>query len=144
MAHVYPWKVLTTKVGFVDDADYVTTQVAPTDTATMVLAGRERGDPITVEVVAEYQTAADAVTTVARGAVTMNIIKVMPGEPTTGSASDQRITDSATLTAVPGGRSALIDEVRVGDVLGVRLTSMADPGGPSVSIRVSYRELPEA
>ena len=137
MASKFPYKTMRTKtVASGDDDDYVTDQSAPVGSVTLVSGSRDQGDPITLEVVCEYLLAGDTVTTVARGTVDMSLVK------TTGApAPATRYTDSTTLTSVPGGRVVTFTDLRVGDVVAVRLTNVANPGGPSTKIRVSYREL---
>jgi len=128
MASAIDFAVLRTKtVASGDDADYVDTQAAPTDLVRGPLEVREdTRRPLQLEVTYEWQDVGGAVVVGAgRGTATLTPIAVLdrPG----GGGPD--IRDGVPQPLTPAGRMLLLEDVPMGDQIGIRVTAMVPPAG---------------
>jgi len=124
-----PFKLLRTSTALTDDADYAGTQVAPTSLVTLASVASPTG----IELVVEWLDVGEAIVNGA-GEYTLNVIKVVDRP---GGASSI-VIDSLPIEC-QGSRSIVVDNLRVGDSIGVRLTDITAPGA-STHFRVLYRE----
>lgn len=127
------YKLLKTSSGLTNDADYAGTQVAPTSTVTLVSPASE-GHPLKIGVhfVLEWLDAGGVVVAGA-GSFTLQAIKVTPRE--LGGS----VVEGSAAVAGTGSATMIEDDLRVGDVLGVRVSGITAPGG-ATKYRVLYRE----
>lgn len=130
------YATLKTSSGLTDDADYVGTQAAPADTKTVAPYPATEGHPFRVAVhfVLEWLDAGGLVVAGA-GSFTFQAVKVTP------RALGGNIVEGAAPVAAVGSIPLIEDDLRVGDVVGCRISGISAPGG-ATKYRVLYREAP--
>ncbi len=131
----HPYKLLRTTAGLTNDPDYAGTQTAPAALVTLTEPSRTgyiQQRPVQVEIVLEWLSAANAVVP-GPGSYNVAAVRVLERDGGTIVVDSEAIAARAALPVI-------VDDVRVGDAFGVRLTAMMAPAG-ATKARVLYREI---
>lgn len=135
MPSLFDYKLLRDKANTTNEADNVLTQTIPPVGELKTLAGS--GDdiirPVEVELVVLFLDMAGVIVTTGRGSFDVNILRIVDA-PSAATI----VVDSAPVSAV-GGRPLLIDDMRVGDQFGVRLSNIVVPMN-ATAMRILYKE----